>query len=89
MRIHVTLTDETATEAYTVRGWESFLFASGNFASGQMVTEFSPDGSTWFPDENLTFSEKSFETFRAAPTIYFRFRMEKTLSTPNVVIVLL
>ena len=79
------LTDATPTAPITYQGWESFVFVSGDFAGGRMTTEFSPDESNWFADSNLTFRQKGFETFRGAPSIRYRFRINGNLTgTPNV-----
>ena len=86
MATSYTLTDETPTAAINVKGTESFIFVSGSFGGGEMVTQFSPDGLTWFDDRQLTFLAKDFETFRAAPVIRYRFKMQNTTSTPNVVV---
>ena len=88
MAIVYNLTDETPTLAITVQGWEKMVFFSGEFAGGFVVTDFSPDGDVWFADSNLTFSKKGFETFRAAPSVRYRFRMTRTdpASTPAVAV---
>ena len=81
------LTSETATAAITYQGWESVVFVSGEFDGGRMVMEFSPDEVTWFADRNLSFSFKGFETFKIAPSVRYRFRMESTDNgTPSVVV---
>lgn len=86
MADNYSLTDETPTPEIIVKGWESFIFVRGDFGGGRMVTEYSPDGSNWFADNNLTFSFKGFETFRGAPSIRYRFRMSDTSTTPAIVV---
>lgn len=87
-RITVNLIDETPSDPLIVKGWESFVFTSGDFGGGKMVTEYSPDnGVTWFPDAHLTFDANGFETFRAAPSILYRFRANETRTTPSLTVV--
>jgi hypothetical protein len=81
-----TLTDETPTAAITSQGWEKFMFVRGDFGGGWVVAEFSPDGSNWFADSNLTFRKKAFDTFRTSASVRYRFRMLQTETPPNVLV---
>lgn len=81
---HTLSSDGATTDALPVNGWESFVFFSGDFDGGFCVTEFSPNGSDWFADPQLTFSKKGFETFRGAPAIKYRFRLTGTNGSPSV-----